>query len=37
MDGGEVSVTLPASVTSRVELGNQWEHQLRVGLRANLW
>lgn len=37
MDGGEVSVALPGPLTSSVSIGSQWEHQLRVGLRANLW
>jgi opacity protein-like surface antigen len=37
MDGGEVSVALPGPLTSTVSIGSQWEHQLRVGLRANLW
>jgi hypothetical protein len=37
MDGGEVSIALPGPLTSRVDIGSQWEHQLRVGLRANLW
>jgi hypothetical protein len=37
MDGGEVSIALPGPLTSRVDIGRQWEHQLRVGLRANLW
>ncbi len=37
MDGGEVSVALPGPLTSTARIGSQWEHQLRVGLRANLW
>ena len=38
MDGGDVVTTLSGTGgTSRVEIGSQWEHQVRVGLRANLW
>jgi opacity protein-like surface antigen len=36
MDGGDVTTLLGANA-SRVEIGSQWEHQVRVGLRANLW
>lgn len=39
MDGGDFSMPLigaPAN-PSRLEIGSQWEHQVRVGLRANLW
>ena len=36
MDGGEVTTLLGASA-STVEIGGQWEHQIRIGLRANLW
>jgi opacity protein-like surface antigen len=39
MDGGDVVTPLigGVSTSSRIEIGSQWEHQLRVGLRANLW
>ena len=36
MDGGDITTVLGA-FASRVEIGSQWEHQVRVGLRANLW
>ncbi len=36
MDGGDVSMQL-GGVNSRVEIGSQWEHQIRVGLRAHIW
>ncbi len=39
MGGGEtVTVLSPGTAgTSRIDIGSQWEHQIRVGLRANLW
>lgn len=38
MDGGDVTTTLSGTGgTSRVDIGSQWEHQIRVGLRANIW
>lgn len=38
MDGGSVTTTLtPLGGTSTVDIGSQWEHQVRVGLRVNLW
>ncbi len=37
MDGGEVTTTLSNGDVSRVDIGSQWEHQVRVGLRVNLW
>jgi opacity protein-like surface antigen len=39
MDGGEISIPLAGAVggASRLEIGSQWEHQIRVGLRANIW
>lgn len=39
MDGGDFSMPLigGSATPSRVEIGSQWEHQVRVGLRANLW
>lgn len=36
MDGGDITTIIGANA-SRVEIGSQWEHQVRVGLRANLW
>ena len=36
MDGGDVNMLL-GPVGSRAEIGSQWEHQVRVGLRANIW
>jgi opacity protein-like surface antigen len=39
MDGGDLVTPIAggSATPSRVEIGSQWEHQLRVGLRANLW
>jgi opacity protein-like surface antigen len=38
MDGGSVTTTLtPLGGASTADIGHQWEHQVRVGLRANLW
>jgi opacity protein-like surface antigen len=42
MDGGTATVTIPSFVggpaqTSRATLGDQWEQQVRVGLRFNIW
>jgi opacity protein-like surface antigen len=38
MDGGtSVSFTLPTGELSKATIGDQWEHQVRVGLRVNLW
>ena len=38
LDGGSVTATLtgPAE-TSKATLGDVWEHQVRVGLRFNIW
>ncbi len=39
MDGSEFSIPLTGAVggASRLDIGSQWEHQIRVGLRANIW
>ena len=39
MDGGDLVTPISggSATPSRIEIGSQWEHQLRVGLRANLW
>jgi opacity protein-like surface antigen len=38
MDGGSVTTALSGSAgTSTVDIGSQWEHQIRVGIRVNLW
>lgn len=42
LDGGTVTATLPVDApnpaqSSRVTLDNMWEHQVRVGLRYNIW
>jgi opacity protein-like surface antigen len=36
-DGGNTTTVLSNGSTSAVEIGSQWEHQVRVGIRANLW
>jgi opacity protein-like surface antigen len=36
LDGGSVSL-VPSGQTSRIELEEHWEHQVRVGLRYNIW
>jgi opacity protein-like surface antigen len=37
LDGVDVSTVLSNAQTSKVELGAHWEHELRVGLRYNIW
>jgi opacity protein-like surface antigen len=38
LDGADVTTTLtPSTSASSVDVGSQWEHQFRVGLRANIW
>jgi opacity protein-like surface antigen len=38
MDGGSVTTALtPLGGASTADIGHQWEHQVRVGVRANLW
>jgi opacity protein-like surface antigen len=37
MDGGEVTTTLSNGNVSTVDIGSQWEHQVRVGVRVNIW
>ena len=38
-DGADTGTTLsPTSAgMSSVDIGNQWEHQIRIGIRANIW
>jgi opacity protein-like surface antigen len=37
MNGGSITTTLSNSSVSSVDIGSQWEHQFRVGVRVNLW
>ena len=38
LDGGSVTTTLSGTGgVSTVEIGSYWEHQFRIGLRANIW
>jgi opacity protein-like surface antigen len=38
MSGGSITTTLSGTAgTSSVDIGSQWEHQLRVGVRVHLW
>ena len=39
MDGGDITIPLTggSATPSRLDIGSQWEHQIRVGLRANIW
>jgi opacity protein-like surface antigen len=37
LDGGEVTTTLSSAETSTAKVGSYWEHQVRVGLRMNIW
>ncbi len=37
MEGGSVTTTLSNGSVSAVDIGSQWEHQVRVGIRVNLW
>jgi opacity protein-like surface antigen len=38
VDGGSITTTLTGTGgTSTVDIGGHWDHQLRVGLRVNLW
>jgi opacity protein-like surface antigen len=39
MDGGDVTTILAPGTAgiSTADLGSQWEHQFRIGLRANIW
>jgi opacity protein-like surface antigen len=37
LDGASVSTTLSTTEVSKVTIGDVWEHQVRVGLRVNLW
>lgn len=37
LDGGDVTTILSDGQTTKVSLGDQWEHQVRVGLRWNIW
>ena len=36
LDGGDVTTTLSGG-QSKVAMGDHWEHQVRVGLRWNIW
>jgi opacity protein-like surface antigen len=37
MDGGNVTTTLSNANVSTATVGSQWEHQIRIGVRANIW
>lgn len=37
MAGGSVTTTLSNGSVSAADIGSQWEHQVRVGIRVNLW
>lgn len=37
MDGGSVTTTLSNGNVSKATVDSQWEHQVRIGLRANIW
>lgn len=37
LDGGDVTTILSDGQRTKVSLDEQWEHQVRVGLRWNLW
>jgi opacity protein-like surface antigen len=37
MDGGSTTTNLSNGSVSSVDIGSQWEHQFRVGVRVNLW
>jgi opacity protein-like surface antigen len=37
LDGGSVTTTLDTAEVSTASLGDVWEHQIRVGLRFNIW
>jgi opacity protein-like surface antigen len=37
MDGGNVTTTLSNGDPSTAAIGSQWEHQIRIGVRANIW
>jgi opacity protein-like surface antigen len=37
LDGGSVTTTLSTGETSKATFGDLWEHQVRVGLRFNIW
>jgi opacity protein-like surface antigen len=37
MDGGSTTTNLSNGSISTVDIGSQWEHQVRVGVRVNLW
>lgn len=36
-DGGSITTTLSNSSVSTVDIGSHWEHQFRIGVRANIW
>jgi opacity protein-like surface antigen len=37
LEGGSVTTTLSSAEVSKVTIGDVWEHQVRVGLRFNIW
>jgi opacity protein-like surface antigen len=37
LDGGSVTTVLNTTETSKATFGDHWEHQIRVGLRINIW
>ena len=37
MEGASVTTTLTSAEVSKVTIGDVWDHQVRVGLRLNLW
>jgi opacity protein-like surface antigen len=37
-DGGSITTTLtPGSASSAIDIGGHWDHQVRIGVRVNLW
>jgi opacity protein-like surface antigen len=37
LDGGSVTLALPTGEQSKATIGEYWEHQLRIGVRLNIW
>jgi len=37
LDGGEVAMNFSTGESSKASLDDHWEHQVRVGLRMNIW